>query len=71
MITVHLQDNRGEGDDHLMPFDGTLDWNAVARVLDEAGYSGPYMFETIVPTPEEVMRRARETARRLHKLRAT
>lgn len=70
MLTVHLQDNLGEGDAHLMPFDGTVDWAATARMLDEAGYSGPYVFETALPSPQEVIRRARETAQRLHRLRA-
>lgn len=69
MITIHLQDNVGEGDAHLMPFDGTVDWATVARMLDEAGYDGPYVFETALPTPEEVIRRARGTAERLHGLR--
>ena len=71
MLTIHLQDNVGEGDAHLMPFDGTIDWTAVARMLDEAGYRGPYVFETALPTPDEVIRRARETAERLHSLRAS
>jgi sugar phosphate isomerase/epimerase len=70
MLTIHLQDNVGEGDAHLMPFDGTIDWAAVARMLDEADYRGPYVFETALPTAEEVIRRARETAARLHSLRA-
>ena len=69
MITVHLQDNLGEGDAHLMPGDGTVDWEVVARMLDEADYRGPYVFETALPTPEEVIRRAHETAHRLDSLR--
>jgi len=69
VITVHLQDNVGEGDAHLMPFDGTVDWQMVAHMLDETGYDGTYMFETAVPTPEEVIRRARETAGKIHALR--
>jgi len=69
MLTVHLQDNLGEGDAHLMPFDGTVDWELVARMLNEARYRGPYMFETALPSPEEVIRRARQTAERLHGLR--
>ena len=70
MLTIHLQDNVGEGDAHLMPFDGTIDWTAVARMLDEVDYRAPYVFETALPTAEEVIRRARETAQRLDSLRA-
>lgn len=69
MITIHLQDNVGEGDAHLMPFDGTVDWQEVARLLNEADYRGPYMFETALPTPDDVIRRAQNAAQRLHSLR--
>lgn len=69
MVNVHLHDNQGAEDEHLMPFDGTMDWGAVMRVLDEARYTGPYVFETAQPTPTAVMRRARETAQRLQELR--
>jgi sugar phosphate isomerase/epimerase len=69
VLTIHLQDNVGEGDAHLMPFDGTVDWPLAMRMLDEAGYDGPYVFETALPSAEEVIRRARETAERLTALR--
>ena len=26
LLTTHLHDNRGKTDDHLVPFDGTIDW---------------------------------------------
>jgi len=70
VLTIHLQDNVGEGDAHLMPFDGTVDWPLAAQMLDAAGYDGPYMFETALPTADEVIRRARGTAERLESLRA-
>ncbi|UCH36566.1 MAG: sugar phosphate isomerase/epimerase, partial [Armatimonadota bacterium] len=69
MITIHLQDNVGEGDAHLMPFDGTVDWNGVARMLDEAGYTGPYLYETALPTAEDVIRRARRTSEKIESMR--
>ncbi|MEO7189672.1 MAG: sugar phosphate isomerase/epimerase family protein [Vicinamibacterales bacterium] len=43
--TTHIHDNRGKADDHLMPFDGTIDWPATLMTLSKVGYTGPYMFE--------------------------
>jgi len=36
--TLHLQDNRGQADDHLPPGSGTIDWAGVALALREVGY---------------------------------
>jgi len=44
-VTTHLHDNRGTTDDHLVPFDGTLDWVATMTAFQKIGYSGPLMFE--------------------------
>lgn len=45
IIAVHLHDNVRLGDDHLMPFDGTIDWNYVMKKLKEANYKGPITLE--------------------------
>jgi len=45
IVTTHLHDNRGTTDDHLVPFDGTLDWVATMTAFQKIGYSGPLMFE--------------------------
>ena len=42
---LHLHDNSGHWDDHLLPGMGTIDWPAVFDALDEVGYSGNYNFE--------------------------
>ena len=34
--SVHLHDNHGEKDEHLPPFDGTIDWPAAIKVLKTA-----------------------------------
>ena len=34
--SVHLHDNRGEKDEHLPPFDGTIDWTAAIKLLKTA-----------------------------------
>jgi sugar phosphate isomerase/epimerase len=33
VATTHVHDNRGERDDHLLPYEGTMDWNAVLAAL--------------------------------------
>ena len=45
VITTHIHDNRGNGDDHLLPFDGTIDWPQTLMALSKIGYAGPYIFE--------------------------
>jgi len=34
--SVHLHDNHGEKDEHLTPYDGTIDWPAAIKVLKSA-----------------------------------
>ena len=33
LATTHLHDNRGERDDHLLPYEGTIDWSAALAAL--------------------------------------
>jgi sugar phosphate isomerase/epimerase len=33
VITTHVHDNRGVHDDHLLPYEGAIDWNAVLPAL--------------------------------------
>jgi sugar phosphate isomerase/epimerase len=43
--TTHVHDNNGEKDEHLWPFEGTLNWPALIEKLVLANYKGPFMFE--------------------------
>ena len=42
---LHMHDNRGETDDHLLPGMGTINWPAVFDALDDIDYKGVYNFE--------------------------
>ena len=42
---VHLHDNDGAADDHLVPGEGTIDWARVVRRLDEIGFEGTAVLE--------------------------
>ena len=33
VVTTHIHDNRGERDDHLLPYEGTIDWSATLAAL--------------------------------------
>jgi sugar phosphate isomerase/epimerase len=43
--TTHLHDNNGEKDEHLWPFEGTLDWPSLIEKFVLANYKGVLMFE--------------------------
>ena len=45
MTAVHISDNRGEHDDHQLPFEGTIDWEKFARHFARTGYAGTFLLE--------------------------
>ena len=45
IFAVHLHDNDQSDDLHLLPFDGTLNWNETIRKLKESNYEGPVTLE--------------------------
>ena len=40
LIATHVHDNRGRTDDHLVPFEGTIDWPAALTAVQKVGYDG-------------------------------
>ena len=42
---VHVQDNHGQSDEHLLPFFGSIDWEQAMLGLAESGYTGDLTFE--------------------------
>ncbi len=38
--TLHLHDNNGDGDFHLVPGRGNIDWKSVAKALQDVSYDG-------------------------------
>ena len=47
IFAVHLHDNNGVNDDHLLPFDGTVNWEWVVTKLKECNYTGPVTMELV------------------------
>ena len=46
IFAVHLHDNYGIKDEHLLPFDGNIDWKYIVRKLKQANYKGPITLES-------------------------
>ena len=46
LATLHIHDNMGASDSHLVPGDGIIDWDAFAKVLKDIGYNGVISLET-------------------------
>jgi sugar phosphate isomerase/epimerase len=46
MVAMHLHDNWGATDDHLLPGDGSINWDRVARLIAESAYELPLTYET-------------------------
>jgi sugar phosphate isomerase/epimerase len=69
LIATHVHDNRGRSDDHLLPFDGTIDWAGTLLAVQKIGYDGPFMFE-IVPngSTRDTLAKARGTRAQMEKL---
>lgn len=42
---IHVADNNGEEDEHLMPYQGTMSIDAVMTALVKIGYKGAFTFE--------------------------
>lgn len=45
IIATHVNDNRGSRDDHLVPYDGSIDWARTLLAFLKVGYAGPWTFE--------------------------
>jgi sugar phosphate isomerase/epimerase len=45
IVTTHVHDNRGKSDDHLVPGQGVIDWDAAVLAFQKVGYDGAWMFE--------------------------
>jgi len=40
VVTAHIHDNHGEKDEHLLPFEGTIDWSAALKLMATAPVTG-------------------------------
>jgi sugar phosphate isomerase/epimerase len=70
-VSAHVHDNRGRTDDHLVPFEGTIDWPAALTAIQKVGYEGPLMFEIAAHgSAKETLARAQTARQRMEKMLA-
>jgi sugar phosphate isomerase/epimerase len=66
--TTHVHDNDGTRDEHLVPYAGTIDWDAAMMETQKIGYDGTLMFEVAdTGDPLNVLERCVKARERLEK----
>jgi sugar phosphate isomerase/epimerase len=71
VLTTHVHDNRGRTDDHLVPFEGKIQWEAGLMALQKIGYEGVLMFELAAAIePRVTLERAQRAGERLQRMMA-
>ena len=69
LITTHVHDNRGRTDDHLVPFEGTIDWPAALTAVQKVGYDGTLLLEIAAHgSAKETLKKARKARERMEQL---
>jgi sugar phosphate isomerase/epimerase len=70
--TTHVHDNDGTRDDHRVPGDGAIDWDAAVVETQKIGYDGVLMFEVANSgDPIDVLKRSAKARERLEKMFVT
>jgi sugar phosphate isomerase/epimerase len=71
LITTHVHDNAGRKDDHLVPFDGRIDWNVALMSMQKIGYDGTYLMELAnTGSPDEILKKAQHARAKFERLLA-
>jgi sugar phosphate isomerase/epimerase len=66
IAAIHVHDNHGEKDEHLLPFEGEIDWAQTIRDFRSADVQFPMLFELISERREpDVLARLQEVMERL------
>jgi sugar phosphate isomerase/epimerase len=72
LVSTEVHDNQGRTDEHLVPFEGTIDWPAALTSVQKVGYDGALIFELAAQgPPKEVLKRARRAREKMERLLAT
>lgn len=72
LLTMHLHDNKGDADSHLVPFEGRIGWEQALFACQKIGYDGVWMMELAnTSTPEDVLRRAQHACARFRQILAS
>jgi sugar phosphate isomerase/epimerase len=69
LIATHVHDNNRKNDDHLVPFEGKIDWDAALMSMQKIGFDGTYLMELRnTSAPAMVLEQARRARERFEKL---
>ncbi|HJN45199.1 MAG: hypothetical protein CL477_08515 [Acidobacteria bacterium] len=69
LVTTHLHDNLGVTDQHLVPFEGGVDWPAAMMTMQKVGYDGMLMLEVAGGADwRDVLKRAARARTKLERL---
>ena len=70
LITTHIHDNGGTRDDHLVPFDGAIDWPGALTAAQKIGYDGTLLLElgNTSTTPKAVLEQAQGARTRFERI---
>jgi sugar phosphate isomerase/epimerase len=72
LMTTHVHDNRGRTDDHLVPFDGSIDWPAALTSVQKIGYEGTLLFEIAAHgSAKDTLQKAQKARQRMQGLLAS
>ncbi len=56
-VTIHVSDYDFIDEKHWLPYEGKTDWVELVTLLEEADYSGPFLYEVGLRTPPTLHRR--------------
>lgn len=62
---LHVHDNDGTGDRHMLPYLGTANWDSFTTALAESGYDGPISMETQGPVSTKMPPHIQQHAKQL------
>jgi sugar phosphate isomerase/epimerase len=71
LIAVEVHDNKGRSDDHLVPFEGAIEWAGALTSVQKVGYDGALIFEIAGRgSTKEILARARRAREKMERLLA-
>jgi len=69
LVTTHVHDNHGRQDEHLVPFDGRINWDMALMTMQKVGYDGTYLMELAnTGSAAEVLRKGQAARKKFEKL---
>jgi sugar phosphate isomerase/epimerase len=68
VMATHVHDNRRRQDDHLVPYQGSINWDQALMAMQKIGYDGTYLMELAnTSLPETVLDDARRARQRFER----